>query len=149
MYMDLVQNHVQCTCMSYLNGTRGFSIDQLKGKQLLPTFRPDALVIFRAKVLSPEDLPEHLVGRSSSGRFQAEKPLALKTTRVFSWNVGQSCFPLIWFLEDPLVPSFWSQLRITVLQTHPLWDTPPVEVYCIIQNLIYITNLSEAKPLFL
>ena len=30
--------------------TRGFSKDQLKGKQLSPTFWPDALVIFRAKV---------------------------------------------------------------------------------------------------
>ena len=34
-----------------IDGTRGFSKDQLKGKQLPPTFRPDALVIFRAKVL--------------------------------------------------------------------------------------------------
>ena len=33
------------------DGTRGFSNDQLKGKQLLLTFRPDALVVFRAKIL--------------------------------------------------------------------------------------------------
>ena len=32
------------------DGTRGFSKDQLKGKQLLLTFRPDALVVFRAEV---------------------------------------------------------------------------------------------------
>ena len=33
------------------DGTRGFSkLDQLKGKQLLPMFWPDALVVFRAKV---------------------------------------------------------------------------------------------------
>ena len=32
------------------DGNRGFSKDQLKGKQLSPTFRPDALVVFRAKV---------------------------------------------------------------------------------------------------
>ena len=32
------------------DGTRGFSKDQLKRKQLLPMFRQDALVIFRAKV---------------------------------------------------------------------------------------------------
>ena len=30
--------------------TRGFSIDQLKGKQLFPTFQLDTLVVFRAKV---------------------------------------------------------------------------------------------------
>ena len=37
-------------------GNRGFSKDQLKGKQLLPTFRPDALVVFRAKVTLLQDL---------------------------------------------------------------------------------------------
>ena len=44
------------------DGTRGFSKDQLKGKQLLPTFLPDALVVFRANIkfsclqdFSPED----------------------------------------------------------------------------------------------
>ena len=31
------------------DGSRGFSVDQLKEKQLLPMFRPDALVIFRVK----------------------------------------------------------------------------------------------------
>ena len=36
-------------------GTKGFSKDQLKGKQLLLMFRPDALVIFRAN-FSPEDI---------------------------------------------------------------------------------------------
>ena len=30
------------------DGTRGFSKDQLEGKQLLSTFWPDALVVFRA-----------------------------------------------------------------------------------------------------
>ena len=33
------------------DGTREFSKDQLKGKQLSSTFRPDALAVFRAKVL--------------------------------------------------------------------------------------------------
>ena len=32
------------------DGTRGLSKDQLKRKQLSPTFRPDALVVFRAEV---------------------------------------------------------------------------------------------------
>ena len=32
------------------DGNRGFSKDQLEGKQLSPTFRPGALVVFRAKV---------------------------------------------------------------------------------------------------
>ena len=32
------------------DGTRGFSKDQLKEKQLSLTFRPDTLVVFRAKV---------------------------------------------------------------------------------------------------
>ena len=36
--------------ISVYDGTRGFSKDQLKGKQLSPTFRQDALVIFRAEV---------------------------------------------------------------------------------------------------
>ena len=62
------------------DGTRGLSVDQLKGKQLSLTIRPDPLVVFRAKVL-----------------------------------VFRACFLLGWSIEDPLVPSFWSQLRITVL----------------------------------
>ena len=33
------------------DGTRGFSKDQLKGKQLSPMFRPDALVVFRASYM--------------------------------------------------------------------------------------------------
>ena len=32
------------------DGTRGFSKNQLKGKQLSLTFRPDVLVVFRAEV---------------------------------------------------------------------------------------------------
>ena len=32
------------------DGTREFSKDQLKGKQVSPMFRPDALIVFRAKV---------------------------------------------------------------------------------------------------
>ena len=32
------------------DGSRGFSVVQLKGKQLSLTFQPDALVVFRAKV---------------------------------------------------------------------------------------------------
>ena len=32
------------------DGTRGFSKGQLKGKQLSPMFRPDALVVFKDKV---------------------------------------------------------------------------------------------------
>ena len=31
------------------DGTRGFSVDQLKGKKLSLMFQPDALVVFRAK----------------------------------------------------------------------------------------------------
>ena len=34
------------------DGSRRFSIDQLRKKQLLPTFQPDVLVVFSA--LSPE-----------------------------------------------------------------------------------------------
>ena len=68
-------------CDSQNDGTRGFSIDQLKGKQLSPMFQPDALVVFRAKV-------------------------ALKMTRALSGrNIGESYFPLSWSLENPLVPS--------------------------------------------
>ena len=35
-----------------VGGTRGFSVDQLKGvyRELSPMFRPDALVVFRAQV---------------------------------------------------------------------------------------------------
>ena len=46
--------HVQCVIVLftflYVDGTRGFSKDQLKGKQPLPMFQPDALVVFRTKV---------------------------------------------------------------------------------------------------
>ena len=34
------------------DGTRGLSKDQLKRKQLSPTFQPNALVVFRAKMFS-------------------------------------------------------------------------------------------------
>ena len=67
--------------------TRGFSKDELKGKQLSPTFQPDALVIFRTQV----------------------KPFS--PTRASGQNVSESCFPLSWSFP---VPSFWSQLRIAV-----------------------------------
>ena len=56
------------------DGTRGFSKDQLKGKQLLSTFWPDALVIFRAKV---------------------------KTTRESGRNVSESCFPFNLVFREP------------------------------------------------
>ena len=39
-----------CSPTYIIVGTREFSIGQLKGKQLSPTFQPDALVIFRDKV---------------------------------------------------------------------------------------------------
>ena len=55
------------------DGTRGFFKDQLKGKQLLPTFQPDALVVFT---------------------------LALKMTRASGQNVGEICFPLSRSLEN-------------------------------------------------
>ena len=59
--------------------TRGFSIDQLKGKQFSPMFQPDALVVFRAKV----------------------RPEALETTRASSQNVDKSCFPLSFLEKTP------------------------------------------------
>ena len=55
------------------DGTRGFSKDQLRGKQLSLMFWPDALVVFRA----------------------------LKMTRASGQNVGESCFPLSWSIENP------------------------------------------------
>ena len=57
------------------DGTKGFSKDQLKGKQLSPMFRPDALVIFRAKGLA---LALKMAGFS------------LKMTRASGLNVGES-----------------------------------------------------------
>ena len=56
------------------DGTRGFSNDQFKRKQFSPLFRPDALVVFRAKV---------------------------RTTRASDLNVGKSCFPLNWSFREP------------------------------------------------
>ena len=42
---------VYCVELDLLDdGTRGFSKNQLKGKQLTPTFQPDDLVIFKAKM---------------------------------------------------------------------------------------------------
>ena len=71
---------------------------QLNRKQLSLTFWPDALVIFRAKVIFT---------------------LTLKITRASDRNVGESCFLLSWsiLIENPLVLSFWSQLRITAFNT--------------------------------
>ena len=54
------------------DGIRGFSKDQLKGKQLSLMFRPDGQVVFRAKVL--------------------KMTRALKTTRASGRNVGESFF---------------------------------------------------------
>ena len=36
--------------MMEVGGGGRFSVDQLKGKKLSPMFRPDAVVVFRAKV---------------------------------------------------------------------------------------------------
>ena len=51
-YMYMYTVCMKTAIFSWLqnDGNRGFSKDQLKGKQLLPTFQPDALVVFRAKV---------------------------------------------------------------------------------------------------
>ena len=54
----------------------GKRVVQLKVKQLLLTFQPDALVVFRAKA-----------------------------SRASGLNVSESYFPLSWSLENPLVPS--------------------------------------------
>ena len=43
-----------------------------------------------------------------------ETTLKLKMTRASRQNIGESCFPLGWSIENPLVLSLWSQLRITV-----------------------------------
>ena len=99
MYVHMNVCMYVCMYVFMNEGNRGFSKDQLKGKQLSPTFQPDALVVFRAKV-------------ACSSRLQGT--LALKTTRASARNVGESCFPLSWSLENPLFPSFWSQLRIAV-----------------------------------
>ena len=37
-----------------------------------------------------------------------------KMTRASGRNIAESCFLLSWSLENPLFPSFWSQLRTTV-----------------------------------
>ena len=51
-----------------IDGSRGFSVDQLKRKQLSPTFRPDAPVVIRAKDLKTTGrlpLPLKMSGASS------------------------------------------------------------------------------------
>ena len=105
-------NHTWACHHCTIDGTRGFSKDQLQGKQLLPTFRSDALVIFRAKVIMTW-------------------PLALKMTRASGRNVGESYFPLSWSLENPLDPSFWSQLRITVFITLLLYNYFCLSLYLV------------------
>ena len=55
-YNTCMQTRTLSWLQNYNN--RGFSVDQLKGKQLLLMFRLDALVIFRAKSklnVSPKD----------------------------------------------------------------------------------------------
>ena len=47
--VQIVRINMKTAILSWLQND-GFSKDQLKGKQLLPTFRPDALVVFRAKM---------------------------------------------------------------------------------------------------
>ena len=55
MYYILCYNYVAFV----VDGTKGLSIDQLNGKQLLPKFRQDALVVFRAKVLKSGKCSSH------------------------------------------------------------------------------------------
>ena len=64
MYM-YIYSQIETAILSWLqnDGNSGFSKDQLKGKQLPPMFRPDALVVFRAKRL------EHLVKTSAKVVF--------------------------------------------------------------------------------
>ena len=52
--MFALSYNYRSTFLALLNadGSRGLSVDQLKGKQLSPMFGPDAVVVFRAKVLS-------------------------------------------------------------------------------------------------
>ena len=68
-------------------------------------FQPDALVIFRVE--------ENCIW-SKCRQSCISFTLALKKTRASGRNISESCFPLSWSTENPLVPSFWSQLRNTV-----------------------------------
>ena len=96
--VDRRRNCLKTVILSWLqnDGTREFSKDQLKGKQLLLTFWSDALVVFRAKV---------------------KTTLALKTTRASGRNVSESCFPLNWSLM------FYSTWRPFQKEPWDLWDT--------------------------
>ena len=40
--------------------------------------------------------------------------IPLKMMKASGWNVSKSCFPLTWSIENPLLPSFRSQLSIAV-----------------------------------
>ena len=100
-----VAKEVHVQTKRFLWKCRGFSKDQLKGKQLMPMFRPDALVIFRAKVKATRGL---------------EDALALKTTRASGQNIGKSCFHLSWALENPLFTSFW-RIMVFIRKTFLVW----------------------------
>ena len=61
--------------------------------------------------------------QSSSGHLWPDAPvvLALKTTEASGQNISKSCFPLSWSTENPLLLSFWSQLRIAVFKNSSLF----------------------------
>ena len=88
---------MKTTILSWLqnDGTRGFSVDQLIGNKLLPTFQPDALVIFRTKVNLYSD--ESLFPLS----WPTVNPLVPSILFMFRWkllrrnfNISLHCIPL-------------------------------------------------------
>ena len=64
--------------------------------------KPSGTVMAR-KVLLPWKLSTTIV-KTTSLYNSSVNTLALKTTRASGRNIGESCFPLIWSLENPLVP---------------------------------------------
>ena len=62
---------------------------------------------------------------------------ALKMTTASGQNVGESCFPLSWSLENPLGPSFWSQLRIAAFNNNiTFWYPLGVCSTCVLMYII-------------
>ena len=78
-----------------LDRSREFSVDQLKGKQVSLTFRPDALVVFMAKISA------RCTNVSTTADALIVFTLALKTNGGSGQHISGSCFPLSWSTENP------------------------------------------------
>ena len=115
--LEVVQAWIKTAILSWLqnDGTRGFSKDQLKGKQLY--FQCFSMLVLMRKC------PFH---EHANWELTSERKTTFESNLKEN-NFWECCFPLSWSLENPLVPSW---VRIIIIMSDSLgWSLANSENY--------------------